>query len=93
MGGYSAPTIASMAAPASTHPAIYNGADALSAPPQDVSGLWPICSPLPHPPLVAYEDAELSPMARSFYADNKRVDSRKMQALTGGWPTQPTARA
>jgi hypothetical protein len=28
---------------------------------------------MPPPPLVPFEKAELSPMARSFYDDNKRV--------------------
>ncbi|MFN4101204.1 MAG: SDR family NAD(P)-dependent oxidoreductase, partial [Pararhodobacter sp.] len=30
------------------------------------------------PPLVAYEDADLSPMARSFYEENKRLRSRRL---------------
>ena len=82
-------TIASMAAPAPHTPAIYNGADTLSAPPEDVSGYAADLLGLPHPPLVPYGQADLSPMARSFYADNKRIDSRKMQALTGtlAYPT------
>ena len=30
------------------------------------------------PPLIPYEDADLSPMARSFYEDNKRLRSRRL---------------
>lgn len=84
-------TYASMTAPQATpgNPEIYNGADDESAPPQDVSGYAAHLLNLPAPPLVPYEEAELSPMARSFYADNKRVSNVKMRALTGplAYPT------
>ena len=82
-------TLASMAAPSATCPEIYNGADALSAPPDQVTGYAADLLGVPHPPLIAYAQAELSPMARSFYADNKRVDSAKMKALIGqfAYPT------
>ena len=35
------------------------------------------------PPLVAFEDAELSPMARSFWQDNKRVSNRRLHEELG----------
>ena len=38
---------------------------------------------LPPPPAVAFEDAEMTPMARSFYADNKRVSNRRIKEDLG----------
>ena len=38
---------------------------------------------LPVPPEVPYDEAELSPMARSFYAESKRVDNRRMKEELG----------
>jgi nucleoside-diphosphate-sugar epimerase len=35
------------------------------------------------PPLVPFEQAELSPMARSFYRDNKRVSNRRIKQELG----------
>lgn len=35
------------------------------------------------PPLVPFEEAELSPMARSFYDDNKRVCNRRIKEELG----------
>lgn len=35
------------------------------------------------PPLVPFEDADLSPMARSFYDDNKRVCNRRLKEELG----------
>ena len=34
---------------------------------------------MPVPPAVAFEDAELSPMARSFYAESKRVRNDRIK--------------
>ena len=82
-------TLASMAAPSKNPPEIYNGADTLSAPPGEVTRYAADLLGVPPPPLIAFEEAMMSPMARSFYADNKRVDSSKMQALVGelAYPT------
>jgi len=33
------------------------------------------------PPLIAFEDADLSPMGRSFYGENKRVSNAKIKKL------------
>lgn len=33
------------------------------------------------PPTVAFEDADLSPMAKSFYAESKRTDNAKMKRV------------
>jgi nucleoside-diphosphate-sugar epimerase len=35
------------------------------------------------PPPIPFEQADLSPMARSFYADNKRVSNDKMKRVLG----------
>ncbi len=45
------------------------------APPQDVLAHGAALLGLPPPPEVAFENADLSPMARSFYAENKRLRS------------------
>jgi len=41
---------------------------------------------------VAFEDAELSEMARSFYADNKRVSNAAIKAALGIELLYPTYR-
>jgi hypothetical protein len=44
------------------------------------------------PPLVPFEAAELSPMARSFYDDNKRVSNALIKAELGLSLCYPTYR-
>ncbi len=58
---------------------IYNLADDDPAPPQDVIEYACAILDLPPPPLVPIEQADLSAMAQSFYADNKRVSNRRMK--------------
>ena len=41
---------------------------------------------LPPPPLTALDDASLSPMARGFYAENRRVSGGKARRLLGWTP-------
>lgn len=53
--------------------AVYNLCDDDPAPPQDVIGHAAELLGLPLPPEVPFDRAELSPMARSFYAESKRV--------------------
>ena len=50
---------------------------------------------LPPPPLVAFAEAQagMSPMARSFWADNRRVASARTQARLGRLWRYPTFRA
>lgn len=38
---------------------------------------------LPSPPLIPYEKADLAPITRSFYADNKRVSNEKIKTALG----------
>lgn len=47
---------------------------------------------VPAPPLVRFKDAALSPMAASFWAENRKVSSLLTQALLGRRWTYPTYR-
>lgn len=49
-------------------------------------------SGLPLPPLQSLEEARLSPMARAFYAENRRVANGKAKRLLGWQPRYPTYR-
>ncbi|MGH6913719.1 MAG: SDR family NAD(P)-dependent oxidoreductase, partial [Geminicoccales bacterium] len=72
---------ASMARPNPS--AIYNVADDEPAPPQDV--ITHACELLgmAPPPEVPFGEAELSPMARGFYADNRRVSNTRIKEELG----------
>ncbi|HZB92756.1 MAG TPA: SDR family oxidoreductase, partial [Stellaceae bacterium] len=63
--------------------AVYNVADDDPAPPEAV--IAEACRLLgaPLPPLVPFADAGLTPMARSFYDDNKRVSNRRIKEALG----------
>jgi nucleoside-diphosphate-sugar epimerase len=54
---------------------VYNVTDDLPAPPQDVVAYAAELMGVEPPPEIAFEEAELSPMARSFYGENKRVSN------------------
>lgn len=71
---------------------IYNVTDDEPAPPQDVIAYAAelLCAPVP--PEVRYESASLSPMARSFYAENKRVRNERIKADLGVTLAYPTYR-
>ena len=78
--------IAQVLAASIHHPApgaIYNVCDDDPAPPEDVIGYAAGLLGLPMPPAVSYEDAEMTPMARSFYAESKRVANSKIKADLG----------
>lgn len=62
---------------------IYNLCDDAPAPPQDVLEHAAHLLGLPPPPAVPFEQAALSPMARSFYADSKRVRNDRIKAELG----------
>lgn len=47
---------------------------------------------LPLPPLQSLEEAGLSPMARAFYAENRRVANGKAKRALGWQPQHPTYR-
>ncbi|MEL7253436.1 MAG: SDR family oxidoreductase [Pseudomonadota bacterium] len=63
--------------------AAYNVCDNDPAPPQDVIGYAAELLGVPVPPAVAFEDAEMSPMARSFYAESKKVDNTRIREELG----------
>lgn len=63
--------------------AAYNVCDNDPAPPQDVIGYAAELLGLPLPPEVDFETADMSPMARSFYAESKRVDNTRMKEELG----------
>ena len=71
---------------------IWNVADDEPAPPQDVVAYAAALLGLPLPPEEPFDEARLSPMAREFYADNKRVSIAKAKALLGFEPAYPTYR-
>ena len=58
---------------------IYNVTDDEPAPPQDVVALAAKLAGVEPPPEIAFEEAELTPMARSFYGENKRVSNRSIK--------------
>jgi nucleoside-diphosphate-sugar epimerase len=53
--------------------AIYNLCDNDPAPPEDVIAYAAELLGLPIPPAVPFEQADMTPMARSFYAESKKV--------------------
>lgn len=63
--------------------AIYNVCDDAPAPPEDVIGYAAELLGAPIPPAIDFESAELSPMARSFYAESKRVRNDKIRDELG----------
>lgn len=72
--------------------AIYNLADDEPAPPQDVLAYAAALAGLEPPPLVPLEAAGLSPMALSFYAENKRVRNGRIKEELGVELAFPTYR-
>jgi nucleoside-diphosphate-sugar epimerase len=73
--------------------AVWNVADDEPAPPQDVIAFAAELLGIAPPPEVAFEDADLSPMARSFYAESKRVDNRRLKQELGVRFAYPDYRA
>jgi len=63
--------------------AIYNLCDDDPAPPQDVIGHAAELLGVPVPPEVDFDSADLSPMARSFYAESKRVRNDRIKDELG----------
>jgi nucleoside-diphosphate-sugar epimerase len=71
---------------------IFNGVDDEPAPPEDVIAFAARLMGLPPPPEVAFEDAKLSPMARSFYGESKRVRNDRIKSELGVQLAYPTYR-
>ena len=74
------------------HPGVYNVCDDDPASPEDILGLAADMLGLPPPPIVPYEQAEMTPMARSFYAENKRVRNDRIKTVLGVTLDYPTYR-
>jgi nucleoside-diphosphate-sugar epimerase len=72
--------------------AIYNVCDDDPAPPQDVIGHAAELLGLPLPPAEDFETAEMTPMARSFYAESKRVRNDRIKQDLGVKLLYPTYR-
>ncbi len=72
--------------------AVYNVADDEPAAPQDVVAYAAALLGVPTPPEIPFEQADMTPMARSFYADNKRVSNRLITEELGVKLAHPTYR-
>ncbi|WP_375464447.1 SDR family oxidoreductase [uncultured Methylobacterium sp.] len=72
--------------------AVYNVTDDEPAAPEIVTEYAAALTGLPLPPEVDFETADLSPMARSFYGENKRVRNRLIREELGVALAFPTYR-
>ena len=70
----------------------YNICDDDPAPPQDVIAHAAELLGVPVPPAIPFETAEMTPMARSFYAESKRVRNDRIKAELGVKLLYPTYR-
>jgi nucleoside-diphosphate-sugar epimerase len=74
-----------------TH-AIYNVTDGEPSPPQDVVAYAAQLLKVPAPPEISVEDAQLSPMGRSFYSENRRVSNARLKDDLGVTLAYPSYR-
>ena len=70
----------------------YNVCDDDPAPPQEVIAHAATLLGLPVPPAIPIEQAEMTPMARSFYAESKRVRNERIKTALGVRLRYPTYR-
>ena len=70
----------------------YNICDNDPAPPQDVIAHAAELLGAPVPPAIPFETAEMTPMARSFYAESKRVRNDRIKTELGVKLLYPTYR-
>ncbi|WP_120503312.1 SDR family oxidoreductase [Sulfitobacter mediterraneus] len=73
--------------------AIYNLCDDDPAPPQDVIGYAATLLDVPLPQAMDFETAEMTPMARSFYAESKKVRNNRIKEALGWQPQYPDYRS
>jgi nucleoside-diphosphate-sugar epimerase len=59
---------------------VFNLADDMPSPPQDVVAFAAALMGVEPPPETPFDTAELTPMARSFYGENKRVSNARLKA-------------
>ena len=71
---------------------IFNLTDDEPCPPQDVVTYAADLLGMPPPPEIPFETADLSPMGRSFYGENKRVSNAKIRSELGYRFRYPTYR-
>jgi len=62
---------------------IYNLADDTPAPPQDMITHAAQLADVTPPPEIAFAQAELTPMGRSFYEENKRCSNAAIKQALG----------
>jgi nucleoside-diphosphate-sugar epimerase len=70
----------------------YNVCDDDPAPPQEVIAHAATLLGLPVPPAIPIEQADMTPMARSFYAESKRVRNERIKQALGVRLRYPTYR-
>ncbi len=70
----------------------YNVCDDEPAPPQDVIGHAAELLGMPLPPEIPFEEADMSPMARSFYSESKRISNTRIKSELGVKLSYPTYR-
>ena len=70
----------------------YSVCDDEPAPPQEVVAFAAALLGVTPPPLTPFAEAELSPMARSFYGDNKRIRNERLKQELGVSLRYPTYR-
>ncbi|MGC6534446.1 MAG: SDR family oxidoreductase, partial [Parvibaculales bacterium] len=68
----------------------YSVCDDEPAPPQEVVAFAAALLGVTPPPLTPFAEAELSPMARSFYGDNKRIRNERLKQELGVSLRYPT---
>jgi len=71
----------------------YNVCDNDPAPPEDVIAYAAHLLGLPTPPAESWEEADMTPMARSFYAESKRVRNDRIKTELGVELLHPDYRA
>ncbi|WP_035872861.1 SDR family oxidoreductase [Cucumibacter marinus] len=71
---------------------VFNGADHEPAPPQTVIEYAASLIGMDPPPAENFDTAEMTPMARSFYSDNKRCGNSRLSKDLGMSLTYPTYR-
>ncbi len=71
---------------------IYNVCDDDPARPEDVLAHAATLLGLPEPPSVPYDQADMTPMARSFYGESKRVRNTRLKTELGVVLRYPTYR-
>lgn len=71
---------------------VFNITDDEPAPPQEVSAFAAGLLGIESPPLIDWQEAQMPPMARSFYEENKRVRNDRMKQALGVTLRYPTYR-